>query len=127
MDIPNISELILLGDFNCVENPSLDRFPKRTNIAEPGVLDLGEIKAGYELYDVFRYFKPTQELYTFTSYKNTFSRIDRLYTTCTMINKYCYTETKNITDLQHRLLITNFDVSIDVVYGPSFWKMNTLF
>lgn len=110
-----------MDDFNCVENPALDRFPKHSYRHEPGIFEINELKAEYQLEDAFRFFKPDNELYTFVSNRNSFSRIDRLYATSNVISDYCYTEAKGLTDIQHKLLITSFDLppkrSLDLLFG----------
>ena len=124
-DTIEFSDVILVGDFNCVENPILDRFPKRKNFSEPGILAFSRLKNDLNLEDPNRHSNPESEIFTFASYRNSFSRIDRLYLSPDFLVKYHSTHVPVLSDIQHKLLITNFCLTSQKTYGPSFWKMNT--
>lgn len=38
-DCIGYTDIIIVGDFNCVETPSIDLFPSKTNRIEPGILE----------------------------------------------------------------------------------------
>ena len=71
--------ILLLGDFNTVENPSLDRCTKRTS-KDHSTIELQRTLGSHDLEDLWRESNENTRQYTFCSNKNTFSRIDRAYT-----------------------------------------------
>ena len=66
------------GDFNCICNPKIDKIGGNINRGKIGYENLKNIIYDYELFDVFRFFKPNDVNVTWHS-KNTSCRLDRLY------------------------------------------------
>ena len=75
----NLEFQILMGDFNCVENPLLDR-SKRWDSREPGAKEMRAIVSTYGMTDIYRDAHAKKRFYTFFSkVHKTESRLDRFY------------------------------------------------
>ena len=68
--------LILAGDFNCIENPLLDKHPPIKTYAKPQTLIT--ITDNLNLHDTYRTLHPTLTMYTHHA-PNSQSRLDRIY------------------------------------------------
>ena len=76
-------ELVLLGDFNCVESPSLDRISLRK--ADPSALELQKLCAGLRCADAFRQLHPDTLEFTYCGPQGHASRLDRVYVSETLM------------------------------------------
>ena len=76
----NDTKFIILGDFNCVESPSLDRstgIPPKDN----SFINLSQLCETFDLHDLWRERNPTLREFTFFPENgNVSSRLDRIYT-----------------------------------------------
>lgn len=126
--VTDFSNIILSGDFNFVENPSIDRYPEsnRRQFIEPGFRSFLEIKQAFSLEDVFRNSNPLGKIFTFVSHFKTMSRIDRCYVSVNLLETCVDCKSVIIPDFQHRLFISYFRFGEFNKFGPSYWKMNTL-
>jgi exonuclease III len=118
---------VLLGDFNVVENPELDRSTIRYDNQE-GVEELLKITDFLSLHDIYRFRHPnSNDLFTFFSkIWNTQSRLDRIYASLNLaINSLCTTRAVSMTD--HRLFRGKFKLlSAICKRGAGYFKINTL-
>ena len=80
--------VVIGGDFNCIENPNLDKYPP--TLAYPKPDTLFDLKSNLNLIDTFRSFNPTATTYTRHAH-NSHSRLDRFYT-----NHLCHPSTHTI-------------------------------
>lgn len=75
--------IIMGGDFNCVENPGLDRNNINQRVmqtqVEEGVACLQETTNNYMLQDLWRRLNPTKTQCTWTNTTGSWSRLDRFY------------------------------------------------
>jgi len=74
--------LILAGDFNCIENPILDKHPPAKTYPKPQTLIT--LNTNLNLHDTYRTLHPTQTTYTHHA-PNSQSRLDRFYVNRTSI------------------------------------------
>ena len=78
------STLVLIGDFNSVENPILDRFPSKNTIISESK-QLTELVQLCKMFDCYIKLQPQNRNHTFFS-GNSSSRIDRIYATKTSMS-----------------------------------------
>lgn len=85
--------IFLLGDFNCVECPCLDRASGKSN-SDTSVRSLLKLTSEFELTDIWRERHTTQNTFSFfNSNRSSSSRIDRVYSPTafkTNIDIICY-------------------------------------
>lgn len=124
---PPAEKCLIGGDFNFVENPSLDR----TSLNAGGIAGLtewAELSESFDLIDAFRKFHPKRKTYTFLSAAHKMqTRIDRMY--CSQ-NAPSFLKTCDhipipsvISDHQAGVSVTLRAVN-SATRGPSFWKLN---
>jgi len=114
-------QLMIVGDFNMVENPKLDRYPsERTN---PSAKTLHKVTSELELFDAWRETNPDRIEYTFLSDKGK-SRLDRIYITNTL--------KPNISSIQHEYSPFSDHKYIRLTlsftkkkFGKGLWSFNT--
>ena len=95
--------LILLGDFNTVENPIIDRQPGKTK-TDTSLKALKSLLRKHQLEDHWRKNNENVRQYTFRSNRNTFSRIDRVYTDRTHRSQIKSTEILPFTHSDHEII-----------------------
>ena len=87
-------KVILIGDFNCVEFPSLDR-SDAGNFPDNSVNFLQDINSDFDLLDLWRQRNPTEKTFTyFSENSDRASRLDRIYVSSD-INHFFYKTTIN--------------------------------
>ena len=70
--------VIIIGDFNVVEKPKLDRYPSKTKM-DSSLPSLRNLIRKHDLEDHWRNMNENKREYTF-SFAGSHSRIDRIYT-----------------------------------------------
>jgi exonuclease III len=115
------------GDFNFVENPSLDRTSQNAG-GIAGLTEWAELSEGFDLQDAFRKFHPNKKLYTFLSAAHKMQiRIDRIY--CSQnalpIVKTCdHIPIPSIISDHQAGVVTTLRAINSAARGPSFWKLD---
>ena len=123
----NAHALLFLGDYNLVEDPSLDRSGAAYD-RQVGLDQLLEIKETFRVLDPFRYKNPIEKIYTFFSNPHgTQSRIDRIYCSQNMADFLTSYRTRTVNLSDHAVMIVRFSLKfLSIRYGPSYYKLNTL-
>lgn len=124
---PPAERFVVGGDFNFVENPSLDR----TSLNAGGIAGLtewAELAESVGLLDAFRKFHPRKKTYTFLSAAHRMqTRIDRVYCSENGLPnvKSCdhVPIPSVISDHLAGVVVTLRAIS-SATRGPSFWKLN---
>ena len=118
-DFANINlTKILCGDFNCVENPTLDRYPAKTST-------ISESKHLTEFLQICKIFDCATKL---QSTKHTFfteissSRIDRIYASNDVNVVSVRVLPNHFSD--HNALTVQVDIPLQVSRGKGYWKNN---
>ena len=84
-DKQTVTNRIVCGNFNCVDNATLDRPGAKKQQqqeirATVGIKQLNTIIKNYSLHDAYRHLHPDQTSYTYhNKFHKSYSRIDRLY------------------------------------------------
>ena len=118
-DFANINlTKILCGDFNCVENPTLDRHPAKTsnNTESKHLTDLVHI---YKMFDCATKLQQTKHTY-FSEISS--SRIDRIYASNDVNVVSVRVSPNHFSD--HNALIAQVDIPLQASRGKGYWKNN---
>ena len=118
-DFANINlTKILCGDFNCVENPTLNRYPAK-NSTNTESKQLTEFVQTCKMFD-----RTTQLLQTKHTFfmENSSSRIDRIYAS-NDVNVVSVRVTPNHFS-DHNALIVQVDIPLQASRGKGYWKNN---
>ena len=118
-DFANINlTKILCGDFNCVENPTLDRHPAKTsnNTESKHLTDLVQI---YKMFDCATKLQQTKHTY-FSEISS--SRIDRIYASNDVNVVSVRVSPNHFSD--HNALIAQVDIPLQPLRGKGYWKNN---
>ena len=118
-------EPVILGDFNFVENPDMDRKGASTwGGAITGHQQMLDLKHEYGICDIFRAFNPNIHKYTyFAQAFNSSSRIDRIY--CSQLFKSLVTKCDiyRCPQSDHDYVYCEFHANT-ARRGPGVWKLN---
>ena len=118
-DFANINlTKILCGDFNCVENPTPDRYPAKTSTNSESK-QLTEFLQICKMFDCARQLQPTK--HTFFSEISS-SRIDRIYASNDVNVVSVRVSPKYFSD--HNVLIVQVDIPLQASRGKGYWKNN---
>ena len=118
---------IMGGDFNMVEDPTLDRTPKSTHYYHTqGSKALSQLKQKFDINDNWRTQNPNTKQYTWCSRKqfdNAKSRLDRLYLS-PALTSLSHTIIPHILS-DHSIVHSNIQLPTNNTPGPGYWKLNT--
>ena len=113
-------EIILLGDFNCVESCELDRL--NAKYPDPSVRSLKSLNASLDLFDTFRHCKPSEISFTFVSSRGNASRLDRAYASSYLLDFLTLVDHPPNVYSDHTFLTVDFDFS-EVEIGKGQWRL----
>ena len=120
-DYINLNSIVVfLGDFNCVENPTLDRCPSK-NTTNTESKKLTEMLQLYKMFDGCEGQQQENRKHTFFS-PNLSSRIDRIYATNDVKAISARVLPNQFSD--HDTLIAQFNIPLPMVRGRGYWKNN---
>ena len=117
---------ILGGDFNFVEDLSLDKTggdPRSGNI---GRLQMLHIRTDFRLVDAFRYLYPNRRAFTYTGHISS-TRLDRFYFASRHANCIAQVSIIPSTFTDHCFVALELSQTIFASHmsGPGYWKCNT--
>ncbi len=122
-----IKKIIFAGDFNCVENVSLDKIGGNDSYGTQGAEILKNICNSFLLSDAFRHLYPKKKEYSYVSKSNNVkSRLDRFYVSNDLLPfiESCIITPNPYSDhAMVSLHFKDFD-SNSFTYGPGFWRCN---
>ena len=120
---------ILCGDFNCIEDPTLDKSGGNPNSGTDGFTELQNITALLDLEDLWRIKHPQEQVFTWEGNMASGlvrTRIDRFYTS-TLLRPFV----KNIEhpsipipNLDHKGVLLTLEEPDLPRPGPGYWKFN---
>ena len=113
------STLVFIGDFNCVENPTLDRFPSKNTIISESK-QLTELVQLCKMFDCYTKLQPQNRKHTFFS-ENSSSRIDRVYATDDVSAISARVSSNHFSD--HDTVIVQFDIPLQQLRGEDTGKI----
>ena len=113
---------ILAGDFNCVDNPLLDRSnfnDKQVNKYKSD--SLNEICNTFDFKDALRCIDPNAHTFTWVG-PSVATRLDRFYVNEGIVVKAC--DTSHVTVSDHSAVTVNLEISSIRNFGKGYWKNN---
>jgi len=115
-----LEELIIMGDFNCVESPTLGRlFESRT---DPSVFDFLNLTANFDISEAFRHLFPEKREFSFVSNLGRSSRLDRAYFSNSLLNSIVNVDHPPNVFSDHSFLQVDLDLT-PVICGKNSWNL----
>ena len=119
------TNIILGGDFNCIENPFLDKAGGDMQRGHIGAKELGYLKQDFHLEDVFRSKFPCRKEYTWSNGNGVYCRLDRFYVNSDLLQFTTKTRVHHCSFSDHNLVVMEVRDFERKLVGPGFWKCNT--
>lgn len=121
---PGSNNLILGGDFNCVEDISLDKQGGNLLVGQEGMTELNHFKHVNDLLDTWRKSHEMDKIYTWSNKTFTIrSRLDRFY-----IASHLHSTTssciRSCPHSDHALVEVNISPTMSKTKGRGVWKLN---
>ena len=122
LHLVNSKNLILGGDFNFVENISLDKTGS-SNCGDHGANIFKDLKSNFEIEDIYRLKYPNGRAFSYSNNRMV-SRLDRFY-----LSKRILKFAKNINYVpssisDHGYVDLEFELPNSPSIGPGYWKLN---
>ena len=117
----NKDEIIIGGDFNCVESPKLDRNESSSYVTDTSLKSYISLKEKLKLFDIWRVMQPDKKQYTYLEK----SRLDKFLITqeCSNFTQKTKIFTAGIRS-DHKCISIELNLS-NTKRGPGRWKLNT--
>ena len=119
-------EIIIGGDWNCIENLSLDKIGGNEDRGTYGAKELFQLKTDFHLKDVFRVKHPKLQQYSYR-WGPIHIRLDRFYMSDSLlpwVKKIQYTPC-TVSDHYYVDFSLNEIIRNKHQFGPGYWKCNT--
>ena len=122
--------LILLGDFNMVEHPFVDRLGGNIRLVNHtyGRDELQRFLKRHQLLDVWRKSNPSKREFTWhCTYNNVQSRLDRIYIPQSFLSHVHSTFITHFVWSDHDVCGVDLTLPTQQVRGKGYWRLNTQF
>ncbi|MES9882662.1 MAG: reverse transcriptase domain-containing protein [Sedimenticola sp.] len=119
--------IIVGGDFNCVENSRKDKFGRDSNpdFGTTGSKELKTLTNDFQITDSFRKLNPNMIASTWhAAGKQIHARLDRFYISNNMLNDDITFDFLPTSVSDHDIFAMNINPQTDVKFGQSYWKFN---
>jgi len=117
--------LLVGGDFNFVDNLTLDKVGGRSRDGNEGAEIWRQVRRCGNLSDLFRRFHKTNVITTWTSGDGQVScRLDRFYVAARIQSAVTDINVSPSSDSDHSFVCISIALSGDPVIGPGYWKCN---
>ena len=119
-------EIIIGGDWNCIENLLLDKMGGNEDRGTDGAKELFQLKTDFHLKDVYRVKHPKLQQYSYR-WGAIHVRLDRFYMSDSLlpwVKKIQYTPC-TVTDHYYVDFSLNEIIRNKHQFGPGYWKCNT--
>ena len=118
-------ELIIGGDFNCVES-ALDKRGGNTNSGFAGKIELTKLKSDFQPVDIWRQRNPRVRQITWTNAKRTITcRLDKFLVSHDIAKQSLDCTIKPFHLSDHDIVFLSLDASSFRNKGPCVWRLNT--
>ena len=115
--------LVVVGDFNTVQNSAMDRSGARLRNYHPNALEaISELKGKFDLHDVWRFRNPNVVRYTWRRGLYA-SRLDYFLISFSLLNRVTKCSIADKFRSDHNLITLSF-VTADFPRGPGYWQFN---
>ena len=114
---------IIGGDFNCIDNPLIDKIGGNIERGTDGCIKIKNIVSDFELFDVYRFLFPNKLNVTWCT-RDVSCRLDRVY-----LSKSLNTSVKSCINLpfdqsDHDGVFVSFKNNVEVKKGKGYWHFN---
>ena len=117
--------IILAGDFNFVEDTTLDKNIENDALGTGGRKEIISLKNDFNLVDPFRIRYPKRKIYTWSG-RGIYSRLDRFYISKSLLDNTGNMDLIHFPNSDHCLFTLDLNNLHDKIsIGPSYWKANT--
>ena len=115
----------IAGDFNCVDDPKLDKVGGDPSSGIAGSAELGFLIGSWDCVDAWRYLNPSAVATTWRN-KLVGTRIDRIYVPRSLLPSLSLSSTQvvGVQGLDHDLVQVEMEF-FRINRGPGYWKLNT--
>lgn len=120
----NARKLVVVGDFNCVENEIGDRLPARDRNVTYGAKSLIDFRNRCNLEDCWNKLHPGRPIMTWKG-TGVEARLDRVYATANLINEVQSTGVEDTVVSDHRPLTIKMRANGNI-RGKGLWKLNPM-
>ena len=118
------NNIMILGDFNCVQNPSLDRLNQLYRNTHMTTLET--LLTRYSLVDCFRQKLPTLKSYTYYNHDySKASKIDQVYLSLDSVYSVRKIQHKRSNFSDHSYINSELSHTTNAPRGPGTWCFNT--
>ena len=122
-----VTDRIVCGDFNCIDDILTDRSGQKTATLSTtvGAREFHSLCDRYDLSDVFTQLHPDRQSFTHLSKAHkTYTRIDKVFVSISLLNDLKQTEVSQCFYSDHRLVWAELSNNVTLCKGPGLWVMN---
>ena len=126
-DHRTVTDRIVCGDFNCIDDLLTDRSGQKTAtlITTVGTREVSSLCDQYELIDVFTHLHPDKQSFTHLSTAHkTYTRIDKIFVSISLLHGLKQTEVSHCFYTDYKLIWAELINSKIIRKGPGLWVMN---
>ena len=120
-----VTDRIVCGDFNCIDNPLLDHSGQKTATATIGARDFNLVCNIHGLHDTQTHLHPDNQAFThYSKAHKTFTRIDKIFVSINLLHGLQKTNVSQCAYSDHRLVWVELINQETIRKGPGLWVMN---
>ena len=122
-----VTDRIVCGDFNCIDDILTDRSGQNTATLTTtvGAREFSSLCDQYDLSDVFTHLHPDKQSFTHLSKAHkTYTRIDKIFVSISLLHGLKQTEVSQCFYSDHRLVWAELSNNDTISKGPGLWVMN---
>ena len=122
-----VTDRIVCGDFNCIDDILTDRSGQKTATLNTtvGAREFHSLCDQYDLSDVFTQLHPDRQSFTHLSKAHkTYTRIDKIFVSISLLHGLKQTEVSQCFYSDHRLVWAELSNNATISKGPGLWVMN---
>ena len=120
-----VTDRIVCGDFNCIDNPLLDHSGQKTATATIGAREFNLVCNTHGLHDTQTHLHPNNQAFThYSKAHKTFTRIDKIFVSINLLHGLQKTNVSQCAYSDHRLVWVELINQETIRKGPGLWVMN---
>ena len=120
-----VTDRIVCGDFNCIDNPLLDHSGQTTATATIGAREFNLVCNTHGLHDTQTHLHPDNQAFThYSKAHKTFTRIDKIFVSINLLHGLQKTNVSQCAYSDHRLVWVELINQETIRKGPGLWVMN---
>ena len=122
-----VTDRIVCGDFNCIDDPLFDHSGQKTASLNTtvGAREFFLLCNQHELHDTQTYLHPNKQAFThYSKTHKTYTRIDKIFVSISLLHGLKQTAVHHCTYSDHRLVWVELINQETIRKGPGLWVMN---